>query len=106
MDGPKLPPLRGRMEVDKAPLVMRSYIEGEYQRTGRRVKLVCTGPLTNIALLLLLFPEVGHLVDISLMGGGYSGGNITPSAECVSCFSFLAAYPLQNDWRTGGGCTQ
>jgi len=46
------------------------------------VSLVCVGPMTNIAVLLLQYPEVKHLIkQIVLMGGSIGLGNITPSAE-------------------------
>lgn len=48
-----------------------------------RLHLVATGPLTNLALALLLEPELPSLVDgITLMGGAAFGpGNTTPAAE-------------------------
>jgi inosine-uridine nucleoside N-ribohydrolase len=41
------------------------------------------GPLTNVALALLLDPSIAENIDqIVLMGGGYfEGGNVTPAAE-------------------------
>lgn len=47
-----------------------------------KVTLVPMAPLTNIALLLTLYPEViPHIELISLMGGGIKGGNYTSYAE-------------------------
>ena len=49
---------------------------------GRRMTLVPTGPLTNIALLLRVYPQVADRIDrIVLMGGSTVGGNVTPYAE-------------------------
>jgi pyrimidine-specific ribonucleoside hydrolase/ribosylpyrimidine nucleosidase len=49
---------------------------------GEKVTLVPTGPLTNIALLLRVFPEVSERIEeIVLMGGAASGGNVTETAE-------------------------
>ena len=49
---------------------------------GEKVTLVPTGPLTNIALLLKVFPQVKERIDrIVLMGGSASGGNQSASAE-------------------------
>ena len=47
------------------------------------ITLVPVGPLTNIALALLLWPELPqHLAGIVLMGGNaFVGGNASPSAE-------------------------
>lgn len=47
-----------------------------------KITLVPIGPLTNIALLFKVFPEVKDKVDeIVLMGGAIHGGNVTPTAE-------------------------
>jgi pyrimidine-specific ribonucleoside hydrolase/ribosylpyrimidine nucleosidase len=47
-----------------------------------QVTIVATGPLTNIGLLLKLFPGVkGKIREIIFMGGSACGGNVTPSAE-------------------------
>ena len=44
--------------------------------------LVPVGPLTNIALALRLDPNLaGRIAGISLMGGGATTGNVTPTAE-------------------------
>ena len=49
--------------------------------------LVCTGPLTNIALLFTAHPEVKENIEkIVLMGGGIDHGNVTSTAE----FNMLA----------------
>ena len=47
-----------------------------------KITLVATGPLTNIAGFLLLFPSLKSKVkEIVLMGGSMSRGNYTPVAE-------------------------
>ena len=47
-----------------------------------RVTIVAIGPLTNIALLLKVFPETKERIKcISMMGGGISHGNSTELAE-------------------------
>ncbi len=49
---------------------------------GLPVTLVATGPLTNVAALLLVHPDVaGHLDQIVVMGGSTERGNVTPYAE-------------------------
>lgn len=49
---------------------------------GQKVTLVPTGPLTNIAMLLKLFPEIKEKIrEIVFMGGGVRSGNVTVSAE-------------------------
>ena len=47
-----------------------------------KITLVPIGPLTNIALLFSLYPEVKEKIDeIVLMGGAFLRGNITPLGE-------------------------
>lgn len=49
---------------------------------GEKASVVATGPLTNIALLLRIFPEVKEKIQqIVFMGGSLSGGNVTEAAE-------------------------
>ncbi|MFI3256921.1 MAG: nucleoside hydrolase [Spirochaetales bacterium] len=48
----------------------------------QKITIVALGPLTNIALLLRMHPEVIPNIEmISLMGGGIKGGNYTEYAE-------------------------
>jgi purine nucleosidase/pyrimidine-specific ribonucleoside hydrolase len=57
---------------------MRQVILG----ADRPVTLVATGPLTNVAALLLAHPEAADgLREIVLMGGSTERGNVTPYAE-------------------------
>lgn len=51
--------------------------------TNNPLTLVITGPMTNVALALIMSPEIADSIDeIVLMGGADSeGGNITPFAE-------------------------
>jgi inosine-uridine nucleoside N-ribohydrolase len=39
------------------------------------VRLVCTGALTNAAVLLTVYPEVAAMVEVVLMGGAMGLGN-------------------------------
>jgi Inosine-uridine nucleoside N-ribohydrolase len=51
-------------------------------KSPTKVKLVGTGALTNIALLLKTFPDVKENIDeIVFMGGAVNFGNITPCSE-------------------------
>lgn len=46
------------------------------------LEIVAIGPLTNIAITMLLHPEIKKLIKhIWIMGGSIYGGNITPTAE-------------------------
>ena len=47
----------------------------------RRVALVATGALTNVALLLWVYPAIAGLVSLSVMGGAVGAGNTHPVAE-------------------------
>lgn len=59
------------------------FMAEEILRQSDPVTLVATGRLTNVALLLHMFPEVTHKLDkIVLMGGSVGGyGNTSPAAE-------------------------
>jgi len=78
LDGPDLPepgfPIEDCSAVE---LIARILRESE-----RKVILVPTGALTNIALLFIAYPELKDKIErISLMGGAAEGGNWTPAAE-------------------------
>ena len=46
------------------------------------MQLVCTGALTNAALLLTLYPEVSNMVDIVIMGGCLGIGARPSTLQC------------------------
>ncbi len=54
------------------------------------MQLVCTGALSNAALLLMLFPEVMPMVEVTLMGGCLGVGNTHPVAE----FNIVVRAPM------------
>lgn len=55
--------------------------EAASQRPGQ-LRLVATGPLTNVAIALTKYPSLKTLLhSIALMGGTSVGGNVTPAAE-------------------------
>jgi purine nucleosidase len=52
------------------------------KRAGSPVTLLATGPLTNVALLLINHPDVSeHIEKIVIMGGAMGVGNTGPVAE-------------------------
>lgn len=55
----------------KAPVVMFEAIQQQYQQHPEQgpVQLICTGALSNAAMLLLLYPEVKPMIEITIMGG-------------------------------------
>ncbi len=78
LDGPELlEPVREPVRMEAASL-----IADLIRKEEEKVVLIPTGPLTNIAAFLLLYPELKSRVrDIYLMGGGLAHGNWTPAAE-------------------------
>jgi inosine-uridine nucleoside N-ribohydrolase len=82
LDGPDLPPPTKAASGTHAIDFIAGSLLSEQARTGRRVTLVPTGPLTNIALFLARYPGlVEHVERIVLMGGAIAEGNVTPAAE-------------------------
>lgn len=68
---------------DHAVEAIRKLIETEEEK----LTIVAIGPLTNIAMLLLMYPNLKDRIDkIVLMGGSLSGGNMNGPAE----FNFWA----------------
>ena len=67
-----------KLYSDNAVTFLRDTILSQKEK----VTLVPVGPLTNIALLIKVFPEVRENIElISIMGGSTAGGNRTPCAE-------------------------
>ncbi|QMS84254.1 nucleoside hydrolase [Candidatus Xianfuyuplasma coldseepsis] len=53
----------------------------------RKITMVTTGPMTNLALAMRKEPRIKqHIKEIVFMGGSYTYGNVTPAAE----FNILA----------------
>lgn len=78
LDGPALPePKKNPVEQDACALMAEVLAASE-----EPVVLISTGPLTNVASLLLLYPQLKPKIRaIYLMGGGIRSGNWTPAAE-------------------------
>lgn len=78
LDGPALPePAQAPVDLSAPELMARTILT-----SPEPVTLVPTGPLTNVAALLLAHPEVkARIARISLMGGCIAHGNWTPAAE-------------------------
>jgi pyrimidine-specific ribonucleoside hydrolase len=78
LDGPALPEPKNKPVSQDACTLMAQILEASEEP----VALVPTGPLTNIATLLLLYPHLkSKIKHIYLMGGGIEFGNWTPAAE-------------------------
>jgi pyrimidine-specific ribonucleoside hydrolase len=78
LDGWEFPEPEFQLDSTNAVTFLRDKI----MEAEGMVTLVPVGPLTNIGLLLSVFPEVKGKIDlISLMGGSVYAGNRTPHAE-------------------------
>ena len=76
LGGMTLPPPRKKPEQGHAVDLLAKIL------THERVTLVATGPLTNIALLFALRPElVSNVEHLVVMGGSIGRGNVSPAAE-------------------------
>ena len=92
LDGTTLLPeltVEDKPRAQKAVLAMAEGILAQEEGT---VMLVATGSMSNVAILVSLFPEVvGWLKGIVIMGGAVSVGNVTPVAE----FNIWVVYQLR-----------
>lgn len=74
----ELPQAKKQAESQHAVFYLRDLL----MNAEEKITLICTGPMTNIALLFKMFPEVKeHIEEIVFMGGAARGGNVTPCAE-------------------------
>ena len=89
LDGPDLPdPAIELHELNALDLMAQILRDAE-----EPVTIVPTGPLTNVALLLLTYPELKEkIAHICFMGGGAAYGNWTPAAEFNILVDPEAAY--------------
>ena len=72
----------GEPTVPVEPVGAVEFMRRVILATDRPVTLVATGPLTNVAALLLAHPDVSaRLHEIVVMGGSTERGNVTPYAE-------------------------
>ncbi len=78
LDGPPMPAPAFPEAADSAVELLRRVIES----SDEQVTIAATGPITNIAQLLLAHPDVKDGVrEIIFMGGSTDRGNHTPTAE-------------------------
>lgn len=84
LDGPSWEPTFGEGEptVPQDPRDALTLLHSTLTAHPAPVTLVPTGPLTNIATLLLAYPRLTARIErIVLMGGSVERGNTTPAAE-------------------------
>ncbi|HEY3427693.1 MAG TPA: nucleoside hydrolase [Acidimicrobiia bacterium] len=78
LDGPTLPAPKSSAVADHAV----DFLAKKLAASTEPVTLVPVGPLTNIAVLLNSYPDIGSQIKrIVLMGGAIATGNVTPAAE-------------------------
>ena len=78
LDGPVFKELTRAYEKKVAAL----YIADEILNSKEKITMVITGPMTNFALALKLYPEIKENIErVVFMGGSYQLGNVTPAAE-------------------------
>jgi inosine-uridine nucleoside N-ribohydrolase len=77
LGGANLPPPAGEVaDLHAVPAIIEAI-----RRADSPVSIACIAPLTNIAVALVMAPDiVGGIGEIVVMGGSFSGGNITPHA--------------------------
>ncbi len=103
------PPLHGKDGMGDLglPAPRRTAIEAHAVEFLRRsladaaepLTLICLAPLTNIAMLLLMYPQIGEkIARLYVMGGAFATpGNTTPAAEFnIRCDPEAAAIVLQS----------
>jgi len=86
---PLFPPPQHITAIDSipAPVVMFEKISQAYNNNNNnnapntKIKLIATASLTNVALLLTLYPQIIPMIDIIIMGGCLGVGNTSPVAE-------------------------
>ncbi len=78
LGGAKLsPPTSGVSDVHAVPAIIEAI-----RRSPKPVTIACIAPLTNLALALVMAPDiVDGIRDIVVMGGSFTTGNITPYAS-------------------------
>lgn len=75
-----LPEAKSEAASDNAVLFIRDILNAIPE--GEQVVMIETAPMTNLALLLKVFPEIKNKIrKIVFTGGAAKGGNITPAAE-------------------------
>ena len=78
LDGANLPEPKVPLDAMHAVDLMAKLIKGSEEA----MTIVATGPLTNVALFLKMYPELRNRIkEIVFMGGSASRGNRTPYAE-------------------------
>ena len=93
LDGFDFPELK--INFDNRPAV--HFIVETLLKSEEKITVVTTGPMTNLAIALKLFPNIKEKIEeVVLMGGSYQNGNVTPAAEYNIYADPEAAYIVFN----------
>lgn len=78
-----IPPFNLEMRNNLVSISAFNFIKEVVNRGEDKITLLCIGPLTNIALFLIQYPELKERIEqIVIMGGSaFYPGNVTPLAE-------------------------
>lgn len=98
LDGPVLPEPTFELDPRHGAQFIVETVMSQPENT---VHLVPVGPLTNIALAMRLEPAIiGRVKSVMVMGGAYTRGNTTPSAEFnIFADPEAAADVFEADWE-------
>lgn len=78
MEGSSMPEPKAKIQEKSAV----DFIIETLMNSKEKVTLLPTGPLTNIAVAMIIEPQIIEKIDeIILMGGAIAAGNVTPYAE-------------------------
>ena len=78
LDGPSMP----EPEMGEDPRGALGLMNDLVEAAEGKVTMVITGPMTNLAQLLRINPDIGNrIAEVIFMGGSTERGNHTPSAE-------------------------
>ncbi|MBQ1288339.1 MAG: nucleoside hydrolase, partial [Erysipelotrichaceae bacterium] len=89
IDGPVLPEPDHKLSDLSAPEMMAKVL----RESEEKVTIISTGAQTNVAAMLLAYPELKEKIEmISTMGGGLRNGNWTAGAEFNILVDPEAAY--------------
>ncbi|MBC2850191.1 nucleoside hydrolase [Cetobacterium sp. 8H] len=71
-----------RTEKELETLNAVEFLSKVLKETTEKITIVITGPMTNIAVFLMTYPELKEKIEkFVIMGGSSIGGNVTPAAE-------------------------
>ncbi|MCK4551844.1 MAG: nucleoside hydrolase [Tenericutes bacterium] len=70
------------LEISYDPRHAVDFIIETILKSDKKVTMVTTGPMTNLALAIRIEPNIlNNIEEVVIMGGSYSNGNVTPAAE-------------------------